>query len=170
MNFHYYLCPLLYKIYNLIKDFHIFKSTSFLPHRIVIDSDKVITSVLFLSKTSLLILVNLMLIPPSANRVSFMNRQRGTQRFGSVVYRGYDVTIDICVLRKESRFQERILNFRYIFGTIGLSTRTTVSDKLNAMFRGQHDINMNLLSNISNIFSMICVLMTQIKSFLFFIV
>lgn len=28
---------------------------------------------------------------------------------------------------------------------IGLSTRTTVSDKLNAMFRGQHDINMNCI-------------------------
>lgn len=53
--------------------------------------------------------------------------------------------IDICVLRKESRFWERILNFRYIFGTIGLSTRTTVSDKLNAMFRDQHDINMNCI-------------------------
>lgn len=56
-------------------------------HGIVIDSDKVIASVLFFSsETSLLILVNLMLMPPSANRVSFMNRQRGTWRSRGVVF------------------------------------------------------------------------------------
>ena len=47
--------------------------------------------------------------------------------------------------KRESQFWEQILNFRQVFGVTGLSTRVAVSDKLNAMFSGQRDINMNCI-------------------------